>query len=204
MKRKKVSNSMQNINEISPMSEQNVSDIKDEVKKEYLEGKSLLERGEIARAAASLHNAFVGFEEKNDEGGMANALNQLGLACFKKEEYDTALEHFMRAEEICRKLNDPLSVLALSRHIVEVQWKKGNVSEAINRCLEMLDFYQANNNPKGTVELLEYMADIYIDAGDHGKAADAYKTIASIHRNFKHDKIAERFLEKAAEIEERQ
>jgi hypothetical protein len=32
------------------------------------------------------------------------------------------------------------------------------------------------------------------------KAADAYRTVASIHKNFRHDNIAEGYLKKAAEL----
>lgn len=173
---------------------------KDSVQAEYLEGKALLERGETSLAAVSLHNALLGFEERKDDNGIANASNQLGNACFQRQEYEKALEHYLRAEEICRKLGDPLSVLALSRQMAESYAKAGQFKEAIDRCLDILDLYQANNNPKGTVEIVEKMAEIYIESGDMGKAADAYRTIASIHKNFKHEKIAERYLDKAQEV----
>jgi Tfp pilus assembly protein PilF len=51
------------------------------------------------------------------------------------------------------------------------------------------------------VAVLEQMADIYQMAGNKEKAADAYRTIASIHSNFKHKDIAQSYLDKAADLE---
>ena len=46
------------------------------------------------------------------------------------------------------------------------------------------------------------MAEIYLDAGEKAKAADAYRTVASIHQNFQHHTIAEGYLKKARDLEE--
>ena len=198
-----MSNSIQNINNIAPMGEGDTHQgEKDPVQADYREGKGLLERGETGLAAVSLHNALVGFEERNDENGIANAANQLGKVCLERKEYDKAIAHFKRAEEICEKLGDPFSLLALSKQLVVAYTEAEQYKEAISRCLHILELYQANNNPMGTVEILEELAKIYQRAGDNDKAADSYRTIASIHKNFKHDKIAQGFLEKAAALEE--
>ncbi len=197
-----MSNSIQNANDIAPIQDEKKSGgEKDPVQAEYLEGKGLLERNETGLAAVALHNALIGFEERNDENGIANASNQLGSVCLQRKEYEKAITHFERAEQICEKLGDPLSLLALSQQFVVAYTESGLYKEAISRCLQILDLYHANNNPKGTVEILEKMAEIYTKSGESGKAADTFRTIASIHKNYKHDKIAESFLERAVELE---
>ncbi|HKJ66067.1 MAG TPA: tetratricopeptide repeat protein [Desulfopila sp.] len=197
-----MSNNIQNINDISPMSgsvdEQVVND---PVQAEYQQGKKYLQQGDTAQAAVALHNALIGFEEQNDQNGIANASNQLGNACVQRREYEKALDHYLRAEEICRQLGDPLSLMALSKQFVLVYTELGQYKEAVARCLDLLDRYRANNNPQGTVDVLEKMAGIYIQSGDTDKAADVYRTIASIHKNFRHEKMAESFLQKAEELE---
>ena len=50
----------------------------DPLQAEYEEGKKFFENQEYGQAAVALHNALVGFKEKNDEAGIANASNQLG------------------------------------------------------------------------------------------------------------------------------
>lgn len=199
-----MSDKIQGLNDIAPMqdNQQNVSNSAH--KAEYDEGKQLLERGETGLAAVALHNALVGFEEDQDENGIANAANQLGLVCIQRKDYEKALNHFQRAEEICRKLDDPLSLAWLAKQLIIVYSELGQYQEAQNRCLDLLENYRINNDPKGSVETLEKMAEIYIKADNVEKAADTYRTIASIHRNFKHGKIADEYMQKAEEVQGKQ
>lgn len=196
-----MSNNIQNIKDISPMSAAaDDQKITDPVQAEYHQGKKYLEQGNTGQAAVALHNALIGFEERNDQSGIANASNQLGNACVQRREYENALKHYLRAEKICTQLGDPLSLMALSKQFVLVYSKLGQYKEAVARCLDLLERYRTNNNPQGTVDVLENMAEIYLQSGDTGKAADAYRTIASVHRNFRHEKTAAAYLQKAEEL----
>ncbi len=168
--------------------------------KDYAEGKGYLEKGEISLAAVSLHNALIGYEEKNDDKGMANASHQLAKACFLKGDYEQAQKHFQTAESLCVKLGDPMGKLTISRQLIDVYSSLKEYAKAIDGCMDVLDLYQANNNPQGSVEIIEKMAEVYIAAGDTAKAADAYRTVASIHKNFKHDSIAASYRKKAEEL----
>ena len=69
----------------------------------------------MAQAAVAFHNALFGYEEKGDENGIANASNQLGHVCLARKEYEQAKRHYQRAWEICEKLQDPMSLIALSK-----------------------------------------------------------------------------------------
>ena len=122
--------------------------------------------------------------------------------CIERGDYEMALAHFKRAEDFCRKMGDPMSLIWLAKQFVVVYTATEQYKEAIECCLDLLDHYKANNDPKGSVETMEKMAEVYIKAGEKSKAADAYTTIASIHRNYKHIKIAESYLEKAKQLEE--
>lgn len=173
---------------------------KDEVAKEYEAGKKYLERQEYGPAAVALHNALVGYEEKGDEAGIANASNQLGHVCLARQDFETALKHYRKAQQICDRLGDRMSILAVLKKIVAAQRGLKQYDKAIGACLDMLDHYQDNRDPQGSVMTLEEMAEIYISAGLLEKAADTYRTIASIHRNFRHDNIAAGYLQKAAEL----
>jgi tetratricopeptide (TPR) repeat protein len=197
-----MSEKLQNINAIAPMDNKDLKTADTPLQEEYKQGKALLEKGETAAAAAALHNALTGFEEKNDEVGMANALSQLGLACFQHGDTEKAIAHFLRAEEICGRIGDPMSLIWLAKQFVVVYTKAEQYKEAIDRCLDLLDHYKANNDPKGSVEVLENIAEIYVMADEKEKAADAYATIGSIHRNFKHTQIAESYLEKAEKLKQ--
>lgn len=195
-----MSNTLQGLDAIKPLKKE-AAKSDDPVQVEYEEGKKHLEAGEYGQAAVALHNALLGFEEKKDDAGIANASNQLGHVCLARGDYDNALGHYRKAHEIVDRMNDRMSVLAVLKKIVEVQRKQQDRNSAISTCLDMVDLYHDNRDPQGTVMTLELMAEIYTEAGEPAKAADTYRTIASIHRNFKHTSIAESFEEKAAALE---
>ncbi len=196
-----MSTPLQNIDAIGPAADAAGKDKElSQAATDYEEGRGYLERGETALAAVALHNALRGFEEKDDRQGIANASNQLGHACLARKEYDKALLHYRRAWDICEALDDPMSLLALARKLVETHKGLGEYRKAIDLCLYLLDNHQRNNDPEGTVKTLELMAQVYIDSGEHEKAADAYLTAASIHANFKHEATAESFRQKAASL----
>lgn len=197
-----MSNTVQNINTIAPMAEEKKAKApKDPVQADYEEGKRFFENNDLAQAAVALHNALLGYEEKGDDTGIANASNQLGHVCLGRKEYAQAAKHYQRARDICEKLEDQLSLFALSKKFVAVHRGLKDYDQAISTCLELLDVYHHNNDPKGTVEVLEEMAGIYVETNDRQKAADTYRTVASIHRNYKHNSIADNFEEKADELD---
>lgn len=173
----------------------------DPIQAEYEDGLEFLQKKEHSQAALAFHNALRGFEEKNDQDGIANASNQLGHVCLDKGEFEKALQHYQRSWKICDRFDDPMSLLVLSRQLVAVHRGLGDYERALQICLEMLETYSLNNDPQGTVETLENVVEIYLDQNEKKKAADTYRTIASIHDNFNHKNIAKDFLNKAKELE---
>jgi tetratricopeptide (TPR) repeat protein len=191
---------LQSIETIGSMDNSRTDIPSDPVQAEYEEGKRFLENQEYGQAAVALHNALVGFEEKNDEAGIANASNQLGHVCLGRLDYESALNHYQRALAICEKSNDRMSILAVLKKITEVHKGLQQYDMAVKVCLEMLDHYHDNRDPQGTVTTLEEMAELYLGTGKNEKAADTYRTIASIHKNFRHDNIAAGFMKKAEQL----
>jgi tetratricopeptide (TPR) repeat protein len=173
----------------------------DPVQAEYEDGLGFIANKEYGQAALSLHNALVGYEKKNHQDGIANASNQLGNICIVKGEFEKAREHYQRAWDICKRFDDTMSILALSKQFILIHREAKEYDQAIKLCLEGLDTHHNHNNPEGTVEVMETMAEIYIDQGEKKKAADAYRSVASIHLNFNHKNFAKRFEEKAAALE---
>ena len=196
-----MSDKVQSLDSIGPMPGSAEGGSADPVSQEYEEGKKYLENQQYGQAAVALHNALIGFEERGDENGIANASNQLGHLCLAREDFDNALKHYQRALAICDKSNDRMSILAVQTQIIAVHRGLNDFDKAIQLSLDILDLYQDNRDPGGSVKILEEMADIYIEAGKLEKAADAYKTIGSIHKNFKHDNIAAKYMAKAAQLE---
>jgi tetratricopeptide (TPR) repeat protein len=197
-----MSTPIQNINSIGQAGQpaDDKKDSRSQAQVDYDEGRGYAERGESALAAASLYNALRGFEEEDNKQGVANASNQLGHVCLQRDEFDKALTNYQNAWKICEELEDHLSLQAISLQLVHVYKGLKDYRKSLDICLDLLDSYQANNDPKGTISVLEMMAEVYLAAGDREKAADTYNTMASIHTNFKHHKIAESYREKAVQL----
>lgn len=169
----------------------------DPIQAEYDDGVAFLKEKELTQAAVAFHNALRGYEEKKHQDGIANASNQLGNVCLEKGDFAAAQGHYQRAWNICERFDDPMSLLALSVQLVVVHRGVGENDKALELCFSMLDTHNLNNNPQGTVSTMETIADIYVSQDDNGKAADTYRTIASIHKNFKHNSIAEKYMDRA-------
>lgn len=168
---------------------------------DYDQGKSMLEKGDVVLAAAGFHNALVGFEQCGDENGVANASAQLASVCLAREDYEGAIRNCQRAYAICERNKDLASINFLQKMQVTAQRRLKHFDEAARITLSILDTYGGLNNPEGAVATLEDLADIYVEMGQKGKAADALRTAASIHANFSHARQATLLHERADQLD---
>lgn len=173
----------------------------DPAKRDYREGREQFKKGEYALAAMAFHNALKGFEEQGDEPGIANASDRLGDVCLERQDYAAALANYQRAYAICEKEGDSFSILALNKKMAAVYRKLGESDKALEHLFDIVDHYQFTKDPKGMVEVLTLIAELYQEKGDQLKAADTYRTVAAIHKNFKHQRMAEDFAARADELE---
>jgi len=174
----------------------------DPAKADYKAGRQFLAKGEYTQAAMALHNALRGFEEQGNEQGVANAADRLGDLCMAREEYRLALEHFQRAQTICEKEQDVFSIIELNKKKAEALRRLGELDQAQVLLFDIFDYFSQLKNPKRTVEVLETIVELYLEQGDRLKAADALRTIAGIHRNFKHARLAEEYEGRARQVEQ--
>ena len=176
--------------------------LKDPAKADYKAGREYLSQGDYAQAAYTLHNALKGFEEQGYEQGIANASDRLGDVCVAKEEYEMALKHYQRAYEICEREEDFFSMVSLKKKNAGVYKRLGELDKALPILFDVFDHYTQHRDPKGTVEILEVLVEVYTEQGKHDKAADTLRTIAGIHANFKHSRLAREFEERARQLEQ--
>jgi tetratricopeptide (TPR) repeat protein len=189
-------------NKIENLEPQNEAVEKDPAQEDYEAGKQHQEAGDIVQAAAAYHNALVGFEQSENEKGIANAVCQLGEICLIRENNEQGLAHFQRAYEICDRLNDHFSQVLLKKKMAHAHRCLKQFPEAVRIYMDVLDIYGRHNDPEGAVKVLDELADIYLEMGEKSRAADAYRTAASIHKNFKHTREAQILLDKAQAIED--
>jgi len=176
-------------------------EIKEQTNADYKTGLDFLKNGETTFAAHAFHNALMGSLEMGDEHGVANAADKLADICLEREEYPQALQHINTAFEICEKEQDQSSTLSLKMKIAKAKTGMGKYDEVLALYYELVDFHQGSLNPQATVEVMEKIAEIYLIQDNTGGAADAYRTIAKIHKNFKHNRTAQQFYDKADTIE---
>jgi tetratricopeptide (TPR) repeat protein len=183
-------------------SNQEPREAEDPAQADYNKGKELRGAGDDTGAAPFFHNALVGFEQSGNNQGMANASDQLGDICAAREEHEKAITHYQRAYAICDKENDLFSLIALQKKMVVSRRALQQYDEALKIYLNVIDIYAGYNNPAGTVAAMEELAKFYLEMGDRQKSADTYRTIASIHKNFRHNIHAQEFMDKAAQVEQ--
>jgi len=174
----------------------------DPARADYNKGKELRAAGDEAQAASFFHNALVGFEQNGDYQGVANASDQLGDICAARQNHEKAIAHYQRAYTICDKENDMFSLIALQKKMGAAQRALKQYDKAVNIYLNVIDIYAGYNNPAGTVNVMEELAKLYLEMGERQKSADTYRTIASIHKNFKHNIQAQEFMDKAVQVEQ--
>lgn len=195
---------IQSLNSLGPAATANGSDQDpdNQAKKDYTEGRKFLSNGEYTQAAIAFHNALRGFEEQGDQAGVANASDRLGDACLARDEYAMAIANYQRACDICEKEDDSFSVLALNKKMAIAYRKLGDQEKALELLYDTLEHYRLTNNPQGAVEALIAIAETYAEQGEKSKAADAYRSVASIHARFKHARLAEEFNQRASSLEQ--
>jgi len=184
-----------------PPGEQKKEQTLDPAQADYQQGLEFLQNRSYGQAANALHNALIGFEEMNNQEGLANTNDKLGDVCLAQEQYEKAAAYYEKAYSICKKFDDLMSLLGLRRKLILCHRGMKNYDAALQIYLDMLDFYEALNNPASSVETMVGMAETYQEKGDLQKAIDAYRTAADIHANFKHNRQAEKLREMARDLE---
>ncbi len=177
------------------------NETKEQSNADYKTGLDFLKNGEITFAANAFHNALMGCQELGDMHGVANAADKLADICLEREEYPQALQHIETAFAICNKEQDQSSTLSLRMKIAKAKTGMGKYDEVLALYYELIDFHRGSLNPQATVEVMEKIAEVYLLQDNSSAAADAYRTIAGIHTNFKHNRTAKTFMDKAAAIE---
>jgi tetratricopeptide (TPR) repeat protein len=169
----------------------------DPVRAEYERGQELLKNGDLAQAANAFHNALVGFEQKGDANGVANAADKLGDVCRLRQDFAAARDHYQRAFKICEAAKDLFSIMPLKLKLAKVHRELKELDTAVALYMDLLDIFSDFKNPRRSVEILEALAEIHLEKGERDKAADAYRTAGAIHASFKHPRLAEQLLAKA-------
>lgn len=174
---------------------------KSQAQQDYEKGQEHVRNKDLPLAAAAFHNALLGFEQESDENGMANAFDKLGDICLERMEFTKAIAYFDKAYAICKSHRDRFSLFSLERKMARVYAESGDYAKAIAAYVDVVDEFNALRDPRGAVETLETLAEVYLKLADKANAADCYRTIASIHKHYRHNNFYATYMEKATVVE---
>ncbi|MDX9840673.1 MAG: tetratricopeptide repeat protein, partial [Desulfobulbus sp.] len=102
---------------------------------------------------------------------------------------------------VSEKEDDSISQHSHNKKMAAAYRKLGDHEKALELLFDILEHYRLTNNPKGAVEILVVIAETYAEQGDRARAADAYRSVASIHARFKHSRQAAEFNQRAEALE---
>lgn len=174
---------------------------KSQAQLDYENGVEALKQQEFGPAANAFHNAIIGYEQANDQTGLANANDKLGDLCLARQEFEKALSYYDKAYSICDEFDDIYSLISLKDKKAKCHQGLKQYAAAIELYMDLLDRFEKMRSPGSAVTILLRLAEVSQEAGDRQGAIDAYKTAASIHANFSHKRKAQELLAKAAALE---
>ena len=97
-------------------------------------GRAYIERGEYPIAQTYLDEALQLAGKTNETEPVPDILQFLGLAAFKQNQDELAMDYYLRALEQVERLDAQSSIAEINRRIAEVYLRKSEFNIAINYC----------------------------------------------------------------------
>jgi DNA-binding SARP family transcriptional activator/tetratricopeptide (TPR) repeat protein len=123
----------------------------------------------LAEEAAGIYRA------RNDRGGEARALDQLGLAHFRTARWREAIACFSEARILFQTAEDPRGVADTLCHTGVCGWQLGRHAEASDQMEQALRLYRASGDRRGETKVLANLGRVHFFNGFHQKALDTYQ-----------------------------
>jgi predicted ATPase/class 3 adenylate cyclase len=117
-----------------------------------------------------LNDAIELYEELGDEGGMAKAKGDMGLFLMMQGDYHAALPLLEESLSRSRERGDTFRVADDLLRVAEAHRGLVNHDQARRGYLEALDIMERGNAPGGVAAVLQIMASVDSDRGDHQRA----------------------------------
>jgi serine phosphatase RsbU (regulator of sigma subunit) len=134
--------------------------------------------------ATQLANEALTLATKNeDQLGILNAQNNLGLACYYINQYDDALKHFNKASEIARALKNDSKLAVALNNIGLVYDDKADYNNALTYYLQSLKLVEGTGESKFQLaSTLNNIALIYKTQGKYDEALSFHNRSLKIKR----------------------
>ncbi len=140
-------------------------------------GQALAARGMYTDAVEQVRRARVLYAELDDQGGIADCLDELGRALWARgadDAYREALTHFLKALSLRRKLGDPARLAESLANVARIHLGKGYALRARRHLEEAFAAHEQAGNRVGAVESLIGVGATWHEAGDHRRALQVW------------------------------
>jgi len=186
----------------------------------------LLSRACIHTGSAELgethaRRAFSIASKVHDVLGLGRSMNELGIYCFVKSQFDEAIQHYSEAEKLLRSVDATEEVAKVLLNVGNVHTRKGDYASALTQyeqCLEMAEELhdvvleaKVLTNMTPFFEMLIYDSDtafdyarktidVFLRLGDVVGLAKAYSNMAAYQRREGNPELAVEYSMKAMDL----
>lgn len=133
-------------------------------------------------------------EELNWEKGRAAAYSDMGINHNVRSERYKALEYYVKALEIYRKLGADRSEAAVLSNIALVYHKQSNYAKALEYYMQALAVMEETGNKRGEAITLENIGTLYKEQHDFDKTVRYYKKATALNKELDDAKALARNL----------
>jgi len=138
-------------------------------------GNVALDEGDLPQAQNHYERALRLYEEAEEEGGQAQALNNLGIVFYYLGAYEEARARYERALELNRRRNDPREMGKVLNNLGDVYGLLGEWDEA-QRCLEeSVRLRREVGDRRGELITLTNLGELYVRRGEPEQALEPFK-----------------------------
>jgi CHAT domain-containing protein/uncharacterized protein HemY len=159
-------------------------------------GSSLIDRGDWEDACRILLKAYEISEREGRKPEMALCQSELGRACRIPGEFIKAAEHYTKALDIYRSLDDRKGIISTLTCLAENSLKAHDYRQAREYCLQVLPHYKSGGNEYEAALLYDLLGQTYFYTREHMKACQYYTDALRIMEARGEEKSAALLLER--------
>jgi PAS domain S-box-containing protein len=104
--------------------------------------------------------------------GEAELHRTMGIACFYMNSYDQAIEHYLKASDLCEKMQDNNGLAQNYYNISLVYRKQSQIYYSLDNLLKALSIWKQSGNTDGALTVYKDIIQLYQNVDEYRVAAD--------------------------------
>ncbi|MGE4287289.1 MAG: tetratricopeptide repeat protein [Salinivirgaceae bacterium] len=148
----------------------------------YLKAEVEFSKGNLRQALGGFLEAELMFADENNDQGLANTYNKLGLINISQADFPTALDYFIKSLTLKEENNDTLGIADTYSNIGNALFELNDTDQALNYYLKSLEMDKKQQNERGMAKTLMNVGLVYKENFAYEKAMDYYNQSLAIHK----------------------